>query len=163
MIEGHTFTRAFFANNERTTVQIYFSNDNPTGPDDEIRVEFCPAVEGDQMYDWLLTQVSLDDLHEATFKHIASQDAIYREAVIEIAKEDGLMYDPAADKTDTAALLKRVLFEFDPVKNQELLFQFKLQIFEMESIKQSSNTKAKAAIRKAESILDVIKQASELV
>ena len=33
----------------------------------------------------------------------------------------------------------------------------------MESIKQSSNTKAKAAIRKAESILDVIKQASELV
>lgn len=163
MIEGHTLITAFFADNERTSVEIYFSNDNPTGANDEQRVEFCPAVDGDEMYDWLLTQMSIDDIHEATYKHIKDQDAIYREAIIEVAKVDGLLYDPAADKTDTAALLKRVLFDFSPEKHRELLFQFKLQVFELDAIKESSNTKAKAKIRKAESILDVVKEASKLI
>lgn len=158
MIEGHKFIKAMFANNERTNVELYWQNKEN---DNEIRIEYCEANESDEVYNWLLTQMTIDDLHEATALHIREQDAIYREAVIEIAKADGLMFDQRF--VDTAKLFTDVLFNFDEDKQKELLFQIKLRVFEMEAVKNTKKPEIKAKIRKAKNVLEVVNEVSKLI
>ena len=162
MIEGHKLIQAHFCNDERTSVEMYWQHDDDEKQHTTVRVEYCKADESDEMYNWLLTQMSIDDLHEATFKHIKVQDEIYREQVIAIAKEDGLIFDEKSDATSTAALLANVLFNDDQLHQKELLFQFKLQVFEMDEVKNAS-TAVKSKIRKSETMVDVTKHVIELL
>ena len=162
MIEGHKLIQAHFCNDERTSVEMYWQHDDDEKQHTTVRVEYCKADESDEMYNWLLTQMSIDDLHEATFKHIKVQDEIYREQVIAIAKEDGLIFDDKADATSTAALLANVLFNYDEDKQKELLFQFKLQVFDMDVVKEASSA-TKSKIRKSETMVDVTKHVIELL
>ena len=162
MIEGHKLIQAHFCNDERTSVEMYWQHDDDENQKTTVRVEYCKADESDEMYNWLLTQMSIDDLHEATFKHIKVQDEIYREQVIAIAKEDGLIFDDKADATSTAALLANVLFNYDEDKQKELLFQFKLQVFDMDVVKEASSA-TKSKIRKSETMVDVTKHVIELL
>ena len=108
MIEGHKLIEAHFINNERTQIEVYWQNE-----DDEVRVEYCQADESDEVYNWILTQISIDDLHEATVLHIREQDAIYREAIIEVAKADGLTFDKRTGMTETSELITDILFNFN--------------------------------------------------
>lgn len=158
MIEGHKLIEAHFINNERTQIEVYWQN-----KDDEVRVEYCQADESDEVYTWLLTQMSIDDLHEATALHIREQDAIYREAVIEVAKADGLMFDKRTGMTETAELFTDALFNFDEDKQKELLFQIKLRVFEMDAVKNTKKTASKTKIRKAKTILEVVNEVSKLI
>ena len=162
MIEGHKLIQAHFCNDERTSVEMYWQHDDDENQKTTVRVEYCKADESDEMYNWLLTQMSIDDLHEATFKHIKVQDEIYREQVIAIAKEDGLIFDDKADATSTTALLANVLFNYDENKQKELLFQFKLKVFEMDEVKNAS-TAVKSKIRKSVTMVDVTKHVIELL
>ena len=61
-IPGHKFVRAHFSNNERTIVESFWTD----GKDE--RVEYIEAKEGDHNWKNLLTHISLDDLHDSTFK-----------------------------------------------------------------------------------------------
>lgn len=160
MIEGHKLIQAHFANNERTNIELYWQRGDD---ENEVRIEFCEANESDEVYNWLLTQMSIDDLHEATALHIREQDAIYRQAVIDIAKADGLTFDPQSGQGDTAALLTQVLFDFNPDNQKELLFQFKLNVFEMDVVKNLKDTKVKAKIRKADNVIDIVKEVLKLI
>ena len=160
MIEGHKLIQAHFANNERTNIELHWQSDDD---DNEVRIEFCEANESDEVYNWLLTQISIDDLHEATALHIREQDAIYREAVIEIAKADGLMFDQRSGMVDTAKLFTDVLFDFDEDNQKELLFQIKLRVFEMEAVKNVKKPAVKTKIRKAKTVLEVVNEVSKLI
>ena len=160
MIEGHKLIQAHFANNERTNIELHWQSDND---DNEVRVEFCEANESDEVYNWLLTQMSIDDLHEATALHIREQDAIYREAVIEIAKSDGLLHNQKDGVVNTAQLITDILFNFDEDKQKELLFQIKLIVFEMEAVKNAKKPAVKTKIRKAKTVLEVVNEVSKLI
>jgi len=162
MIEGHKLIEAHFCNNERTSIEIFWRHDDIENQESTVRVEYCKADESDEMYNWLLTQMSVDDLHEATFKNIKIQDEIYREQVVAIAKEDGLIFDEKSDATSTAALLANVLFNYDQLHQKELLFQFKLQVFEMDEVRNASSA-VKSKIRKSETIVDVVKHVIKLL
>ena len=162
MIEGHKLIQAHFCNDERTSVEMYWQHDDDENQQTTVRVEYCKADESDEMYNWLLTQMSIDDLHEATFKHIKVQDEIYREQVIAIAKEDGLIFDEKSDATNTAALLANVLFNYDENKQKELLFQFKLQVFDMDIVKEASDA-VKSKIRKSKTMVEVTQHVIKLL
>lgn len=162
MIEGHKLIHAHFSNNERTTVEIHWQYDDDEKQETQIRVEYCEVDESDEVYKWLLTQMSIDDLHEATALHIREQDAIYREAVIEIAKSDGLLHNQK-DGVNTAQLITNILFNFDEDKQKELLFQIKLIVFEMEAVKNADKPAVKTKIRKAKTVLEVVNEVSKLI
>ena len=162
MIEGHKLIEAHFCNDEKTSIEIYWQHDDVEKLESTVRVEYCKADESDEVYNWLLTQMSIDDVHEATFKNIKLQDELYREQVIAIAKEDGLVFDEKSEATSTAALLANVLFNDDQLHQKELLFQFKLQVFEMDVVKEASSA-AKSKIRKSETMTEVVKHVIELL
>ena len=160
-LPGHEFLTAHFSDNERTNVEVYWVT--PDGL--ETRVEHIEAKTGDPNWENLLTHISLEKLHEATYKHMQANDDAFKEDVIKIAKERGLIHDLTnLNDVETMKLIVDFIFgEFDPEKDKEKLFMFKLKLFEVEKIKKSKNREVKAGLRKAENLMEAIKAAVEIL
>ena len=157
-IPGHEFTRAHFSNNERTIVEAFWT-------DGEVeRVEYIEAKEGDPNFENLLTHIDIDDLHEATYKHIKEQNEVFEDSIIKIAKERGMIYDFDKQNTDIYKAFVQVMFgNFDPEKDKEKLFLYKLQLFEADAVKSSKNSAKKKKLRQARSIVDATKIALSMI
>ena len=159
-IPGHDFLTAHFCNNERTTVESYWVT--PDGK--ETRVEYIEAKEGDPNWENLLTHIDIDALHEATYKHIKEQNAMFEDTVIKLAKDRGLLYDIDELSTDTYKVLSHILFkEFDEEQDKEKLFLYKLQLFEIPAVKKSKDSAKKKKLRQAKNILEATKVAISIV
>ena len=157
-MEGHEFLTAHFCNNERTTIEVYWATE------DETRVTYVEAKEGDPQYEEVLKHVSIDKLHENTYKHIREQNNQFEQQVIQIAKERGMIYDIDAINTDIYKVIGSAIFApFDPEQDKEKLFMYKLQLFEVESIKNSKDKELKAQLRKAKNLLESTKIAIQIV
>mgnify|MGYP003686365785 CR=1 FL=1 len=157
-IPGHEFVRAHFSNNERTTIEAFWT-------DGEVeRVEYIEAKEGDHNFENLLTHIDIDDLHEATYKHIKEQNEVFEDSIIKIAKERGMIYDFDTQHTDVYKAFVQVVFgNFDPEKDKEKLFLYKLQLFEADAVKSSKNSAKKKKLRQAGSIVDATKIALSMI
>ena len=159
-IPGHEFLTAHFSNNERTIVESYWTT--PDGK--ETRVEYIEAKEGDPNWENLLTHIDIDSLHEATYKNIRDLDNSYKDQVIQIAKERGMVYDIDSINTDIYKAITAAIFKpFDPEEDKEKLFMFKLQLFELEQIKNNKNKTQKAKLRKSKNIIEALKAAIDIV
>ncbi len=159
-IPGHEFLTAHFSNNERTIVESYWTT--PDGK--ETRVEYIEAKEGDTNWENLLTHIDIDSLHEATYKNIRDLDNSYKDQVIQIAKERGMVYDIDSINTDIYKAITAAIFKpFDPEEDKEKLFMFKLQLFELEQIKNNKNKTQKAKLRKSKNIIEALKAAIDIV
>ena len=132
-IPGHKFVRAHFSNNERTIVESFWTDGKVTRP------EYIEAKEGDPNWENLLTHIDIDALHEATYKHIRNQNQAFEASIIEIAKARGLKTTiEDINNVDLLTWFVPLLFKKDEtteVESKELLFNFKLKIFEMDFIK----------------------------
>ena len=157
-IPGHEFVRAHFSNNDRTTVESFWTDG------DVERVEYIEAKEGDPNWQNLLTYIDIDALHEATYQHIKEQNAVFEESVIKLAKERGLLYDIDELSTDTYKLLSNMLFKkFNKEEDKEKLFLYKLSLFEVPEIKESKSSVKKKKLRQAKNILEATKIAISIV
>ena len=159
-IPGHDFLTAHFSNNERTIVESYWVT--PDGK--ETRVEYIEANPDDTAWKKLLTHIDIDSLHENTYRHIREQSAIFEESVIAIAKERNLILDIGSVKSDIYKVICSTLFKpFNSETDKEKLFMYKLQLFETEQIKNSTDRQSKTELRKANSILQATKIAIKIV
>tara|TARA_Y200000002_G_scaffold88470_1_gene70930 strand:- start:1998 stop:2480 length:483 start_codon:yes stop_codon:yes gene_type:complete len=157
-IPGHELVRAHFSNNERTIVEAFWT-------DGEVeRVEYIEAKGGDPNWENLLTHIDIDDLHEATYKHIKQQNEAFEASVVKIAKERGLLYDIDELSTNTYKVLSHTLFkEFDEEQDKEKLFLYKLSLFEIPAIKQSKSSAKKKKLRQAKNMLEATTIAISIV
>ena len=150
-MQGYNLLTAHFCNNERTTVEAYWCNDKG----EDIQVEYIEAKKGDAAWTELRNHITIDQLHENTYKHIRAQNDLFEETAIAIAKERGLVYDINSDKTAALKLMAEMLFiQLTEEQLKEHLFVYKLNLFENEVIKNSKDRTGKAAIRKATTIVE---------
>ena len=160
MIDGHDFLTAHFTNNERTIVESLWVDPKTN----EIREYTLEAVEGNEDWEALLKHVDIDTLHENTYKHIREQNQQFEDQVIRIAKERNMLYDVDAINTDIYKAIGTALFNpFDPEVDKEKLFMYKLELFEIESIKNCKDKELKKELRKAKNLLDATKIAIQMV
>lgn len=160
MIDGHDFLTAHFTNNERTIVESLWVDPKTN----EIREYTLQAVEGNEDWETLLKHIDIDSLHESTYKYIREQNDQYENEVIRIAKERGMIYDVDEVNTEIYKVIGSAIFApFDPEKDKEKLFMFKLQLFEIESIKNSKNKELKTLLRKSKNIIESTKIAIQIV
>ena len=158
-MQGHKFLNAYFTDEERTIVESLWEEET-TGT---VRVEIIEAKDGDVAWEDLLTHMDIDTLHEMTFKQIRELDNQYKDQVIAIAKDRGMVYDIDAINTDIYKAIASSLFKpFDPEEDKEKLFLYKLQLFEEDHIKNNTNKSQKAKLRKAKTLLEATRIAIEL-
>lgn len=148
-MEDHSFLNAYFINEERTVVESLWQDKE--GVVRELTVE---AREGDPAWENILNHIDIDTLHEMTFKRIRDLDNAYKEQVIAIAKDRGMIYDIDSINTEIYKAIAAALFApFDPTEDKERLFMFKLQLFEVEQIRDSKDKEGKKKIRQAKTML----------
>ena len=144
MVENHKFITAYFTNSERTVVESLWSNDELG----TIRTFELTAEEDNPHWIELLKHITIDELHERTYKFIRERNEDYEVEVIRIAKERGLVYDINEIDSQLYEVLAKILFkEYDQKKDKEKLFMFKLQLFELDFVKQCTDNDLKRNLR----------------
>lgn len=160
MTPNHTFVTAYFTNDERLTIQSYWT-DEQTGDYIEYVIE---VKEGDADYENLLEHITIDELHENTYQNIKASEEAIKEQVIAIAKERGWIYDISTDNnTEIYKAIANLLFrEFDAEKHKETLFFTKLELFEQDGVKKCKDKNLKKQLRKAPDIVTCIELACKI-
>lgn len=148
------FIKAYFANNERTVVKAIYQND----AGNEVP-QIISAEEGNPKWEELKKLISIDDLHEATYKYIREANQAYEEEVMRIAKDRGMLVNIGESNTDAYKKLIDIIFniEDDEAKRKENLFMLKLALFEFNKIKESENKELKTNLRKATTAIEAFK------
>ena len=163
-MDGHKFIKAMFSNNEKNIVESHWQNEED---DNIVRVEYCPAEDGDEVYEMVKKHIDIETLHDETYEHIKAQDRIYREAILSIAKQEGYVWDIHDLETDNKIehlfkIATKTIFEdADSALEKEKLFLYKLQLFEIDKIKNSKNTAMKKQLRQAKTVIEATKIACE--
>lgn len=157
-IEGHEFVEAYFFNNERTLVESVWTDGKHN------RTQHIEAKEGNKDWEDLLTRIDIDALHEATYNFIKRENEAFEDTVIKIAKDRGMIYDFDEQNTDVYKAFVQVLFsDFDPERDKEKLFLYKLQLFEADQVKKSKSTSKKKQLRQAKTMIEATKVALSMV
>ena len=185
-MKDHTLIYARFMNNNRTTIQAQWSDNDDPGT---IRETYIIADESDVEYERLLNLIDLDEIHENTVKYYkkANKDIIkYMEKVykkwlkesnksVEVITKSSLTGN-SADKniidvttenmsaesmTLILNLLVKILFEDFNIWNSsekytESLFNLKLSLFELDFVKKSNNRILKSQMRKSKTPLELM-------
>lgn len=156
-MDNHVFVDAYFTNNERSVVETIWYSES----EDVYRSHSIVAEESEADWIKLLETVSLDDLHERTYKKIAEANEEYKETLIDIANNDGNGWIAYKDDINRDALrvLMNVIFdenlsESDGDANKEKLFLYKMEFFERDFVKKSTNKELKRNLRKAKSMIE---------
>jgi len=157
-LEIHT---AHFINNERTEIEVLFLSEKSTN-DNLVMIPYSiEAKEGDADYEWLISKIDIDQIHENTFNKFRRENEQYRENIIATGKEMGLIFDNNGVNSNLYEALVDTLFEpFVEKDMKEKLFVMKLKLFEVEAIKSSKDRELKAKLRKSKDFLSAIKYAT---
>ena len=157
-LEIHT---AHFINNERTEIEVLFLSEKST-EDDVVLIPYnIEAKDGDADYEWLISKIDIDQIHENTFNKFRRENEEFRETIIATGKEMGLIFDNNGVNSNLYEALVDTLFEpFIEKDMKEKLFVMKLKLFEVEAIKSSKDRELKAKLRKSKDFLSAIKYAT---
>ena len=157
-IPEHKFVSAHFTDNARTTVEVEWE-----GPDGKTRVEYIMAEEDNVNWKNLLEHISIDELHEATYKYIKNSQRNFEIQAMQIAKDQGLLQDIRDKNVINEAIIK-ILFEKEEEDgdSKNTLFVFKLKLFELEFVKNCKTKKLKSDLRKAKNIREALKVAIKI-
>lgn len=158
---------ARFVNNDKDTIEL-LSIPIERNNNGETRAvsSIMPANPNHPPFQWVLENCDdLDNIHANTFRWIRDQRYAYEQQVMEIAKQEGLIFTSGlADVRSYKSFLESLFKPFDETKEAELnnLFSIKLELFEMPNIRQNENADLKKALRRAETPLDVIRAAIDI-
>ena len=160
-IHNLEISTAHFTNNERTEIEVLLFSEKST-EDHLVLIPFnIEAKAGDSDYEWLISKIDVDQIHENTFNKFRRENEEFRETIITTGKEMGLIFDNNGVNSNLYEALVDTLFEpFVEKDMKEKLFVMKLKLFEVEAIKSSKDRELKAKLRKSKDFLSAIKYAT---
>ena len=153
------FVTAHFIDNDRTKIEVLTLEDTNSNS------QISTIIEYDTNHPWcqaLLEVCNLDTLHENTWNKINKEKTAFEQSVLKIARDQGLVYGTHKSETKFHTAMMDFLFNFKDSEEKEDLFAFKLASFELDLVKNCKDKQHKAAIRKAQSPLEVVKAISEI-
>lgn len=153
------FVTAHFINSERTQIEVI------TLESVDSNNQVSTVIEYDTTHPWcqeLLKVCNLDTLHENTWTKINREKTAFEQSVLKIARDQGLVYGTHKSETKFHTAMMDFLFNFKSNEEKEDLFAFKLASFELDIVKNCQDKDKKAAIRKAQTPLEVVSAISEI-
>ena len=151
------FIDAYFIDSERQNIEILTTSEDKS----KVFPTIIPFDENNHMLQALKSVMSIDELHENTYKKKQTERKLFEEQVLNIAKKEGLLFNE--QKLDTKfypTLVKAIAENQD---NEDHLFALKLALFEVDKIRDSKNTELKTNIRKGKTKVEVLLNALKLI
>ena len=155
-INKENYISSRYIDNEKKHVEILYKQGNET---------LGRVIEHDTKHpDWqeLMQITSVDELHNNTHAYIKQSQKDFKTYVMNMAKQDGLVREVVAE---LSTKFYDEVFEFVynyTDKEKEMLFNFKLFMFEKEFVKNNTDTETKAEMRKAKSPLELMNAVMKL-
>lgn len=174
MLPGHTLNTAFFIDENRNSIQCELTIDEGKlkGQVIDYYVEHDPE---DADFIELMKHITMDEIHNNTFKYIRATQQEIKRVAIEVAKnngwilsdvnlEDDIGYKKQEEQpvdnppTETVEVIKEVKvvpkiedvlasYIFNPTLDREFIFELKLKLFDMDFIKSNTNRELKKNLR----------------
>jgi hypothetical protein len=160
-IQNLEISTAHFTNNERTEIEVLLVAEESTEDNLVMISYYIEAKAGDLDYEWLISKIDIDQIHENTFNKFRDENEAFKETIVATGKEMGLIFDDKGVDTNLYEAVVDTLFKPYPGDDmKEKLFVMKLKLFEVDAIKTSKNRSLKAKLRKSKDFLSAIKYAT---
>jgi hypothetical protein len=152
MITKDTFITASFIDNERKNIEILLKDDEETKVYPYI-LEYNPD---NPICKELLEICSLDQLHENTWQKKKDERRDFESMVKKVAVKEGLLKRIIENVDSDFFKLLMDFFLSDKQEHIDRLFNFKIFLFEQDTVKNSKNEEVKTAIRKSKTPLEAL-------
>lgn len=157
MITKDNYITARYIDNEKKNVEVLYKDGDKN---------ISHILQHDMEHpDWqnLMTITTLDEIHLNTHNYIKVSKKNFKKVVMKIAEEDRLASEVVAElSTPFYNEVFEFIYDYSEEKGKEMLFNFKLFIFEKEFVKNSTNTVVKSEMRKAQSPFEVLNAVMKL-
>ena len=151
------FLTAYFIDQDRKNIEVLV-----TSEDQKKTIPYIiPFEEDGHQWKALQSVMTLDQLHESTYQKHKFERKNFEETVIRITQKEGLIMD--SERIDTKFYPTLVTSLFEESDNADHVFALKLALFELKSVKESTNEDAKKELRKAKNKLDILSAAIQCV
>jgi len=147
---------AYFIDAKKENIEMVLKS----GDQKNTYVEVTPFDENNEQYKILTKIISLDQIHEITYKRIKEERRLFEKQMIDIAKKEGIILDNHKLDTKFFPLLVDTIFNDE---NEDELFALKIALFELDKIKKAPNDDKKKKLRLAKTKVQTLEAAFELM
>jgi hypothetical protein len=164
---GYELVSAEYTNSEYNSIRAFWRDPENTEAEDgsELVTESVIEVNDDSFqYKELLELTSLDTIMQDTYVNNQRRVTAFENMVVPIAKERGLVYDldQGIDSNIYKAIVKALFSEFDPVSQKEQLFMLKMELFNVDFIKEVKDRAMKKELRQAPDLMSTVEAACKI-
>ena len=157
--EGIEYAR--YIDEDRQNIEVMHIVDNPENIHGrEAKLHVLPALDGDDQFKALLEHYTHDDIMEMTYRYNKDAEIAFEQQVMAIAQKQD-MIDQKQFGLTSENFVKRlveVMFVESGISEddeKEMLFKTKLQLFELDKVKNHTDRTVKSKLRKAKSIQEL--------
>lgn len=157
MFNKDNFIEASFIDNERQNIEILTkSEDGKT-----VIPTVIPYDENNDMFKELMTIKTIDQLHEDTHNKKKEESRLFKEEMLRIAKQDGIIGMELDGDKYFANIVDAVIKKQD---DEDHLFALKIAVFEnIKQINESDDVEGKKKIRQAKNKIELFRAVFDMI
>jgi len=164
---GYELVSAEYTNSEYNSIRAIWSDPNNTEAEDgsELFTESVIEVNDESpQYQELLELTTIDSMMQETYVNNQKRAIAFENMVIRNAKERGLVFDldQGIDSNIYKAIVKALFSEFDPVAQKEQLYMLKMELFNVDFIKNVKDRVLKKELRQAPDLISTVEAACKV-
>ena len=164
---GYELVSAEYTNSEYNVVRAIWSDPENTEAEDgsELFTETIVQVkEDDPQWEEILELTTIDHIMQNTYVNNQIRITAFEDMVVPIAKERGLVYDldQGIDSNIYKAIVKALFSEFGPIAQKEQLFMLKMELFNVDFIKDVKDRALKKELRQAPDLMSTVEAACKI-
>ena len=145
---------AYYTNNDNDTIEVIYKEG------DTATAFYLPVDYENVNYKDLIAEYSSEKISQSTL----NRNQVYAKQIRDLVNAQKSAVANKTHKTNIEDFTKGII-EFDD-KNKlhlDIMFAFKVRIFELEQVKKNKNNELKAKIRKSKTPLEILKYYSEII
>lgn len=152
ILSNGRFTHARFTSSQKDQVEsIWFDEENETYEQVAIDINL-----ENPLYVKLLETFTTDEISMMTDTYAREEQENFFALVKSIAEDNGLIYNPDAEVEKDKLEIDHIFNPPEGNDGEDLLFDIKLKIFDMQTVSDSENTELKKQLREADSPLKAL-------
>ena len=160
MFNKDNFVEATFIDTERKNIEVLTKSDDG----ESVIPTIIPFNEENHMFKELMEVTTLDKLHEDTYNKKKSESELYKQEVMRIAKEDGLLSTIAIEENKEDYFSSILDGITKKQTDEDHLFAFKIAAFEnLEQINESDDIEGKKKIRQAKNKIELFRAIFDMI
>ena len=164
---GYELVSAEYTNSEYNSIRALWSDPKNTEAEDgsELFSESIIEVNDDSpQYQELLELTTIDAMMQETYVNNQKRITAFENMVLPIAKERGLVYDldQGIDSNIYKAIVRALFDDFDPIAQKEQLFMLKMELFNIDFIKDVKDRALKKELRQAPDLMSTVEAACKI-